>query len=176
MIIIAWSLTDPHRQQPKEPFQKTERRDWAETVLDNPELLLMYAQSSGDVSTFHTPLFISLGSLLLIVPCRPSQQRVTSSRKSCAAWTSMMTTTPLSLAVAEASITSSRSNTNSSGSTESHGLIIVVVAAADRGVGGGEALGLFSLYDRASDQAVTNHDNYEGSYSDSTCCGILSSY
>ncbi|KAJ4424510.1 hypothetical protein N0V82_000834 [Gnomoniopsis sp. IMI 355080] len=36
------------RQQPKEPFQKAERRDWAETVLDNPELLLMYAQSSGD--------------------------------------------------------------------------------------------------------------------------------
>lgn len=43
-----------YRQQPKEPFQKTERRDWAETVLDNPELLLMYAQSSGDVST-HFP-------------------------------------------------------------------------------------------------------------------------
>lgn len=43
-------LTFLYRQQPKEPFQKTERRDWAETVLDNPELLLMYAQSSGDVS------------------------------------------------------------------------------------------------------------------------------
>ncbi|KAL2290101.1 hypothetical protein FJTKL_00605 [Diaporthe vaccinii] len=34
-------------RQPKEPFTKTERRDWAETVLDNPELLMMYAQSSG---------------------------------------------------------------------------------------------------------------------------------
>ncbi|ROW06532.1 hypothetical protein VMCG_04377 [Cytospora schulzeri] len=33
---------------PKEPFSKVERRDWAETVLDNPELLMMYAQSSGD--------------------------------------------------------------------------------------------------------------------------------
>lgn len=39
-----------HQQQPKEPFSKVERRDWAETVLDNPELLMMYAQSSGDVS------------------------------------------------------------------------------------------------------------------------------
>ncbi|KAK7748014.1 hypothetical protein SLS53_001266 [Cytospora paraplurivora] len=37
-----------HQQQPKEPFSKVERRDWAETVLDNPELLMMYAQSSGD--------------------------------------------------------------------------------------------------------------------------------
>lgn len=36
-------------RQPKEPFTKTERRDWAETVLDNPELLMMYAQSSGAV-------------------------------------------------------------------------------------------------------------------------------
>lgn len=43
--LLLW----PNRH-PKEPFQKTERRDWAETVLDNPELLLMYAQSSGDVS------------------------------------------------------------------------------------------------------------------------------
>lgn len=34
-------------RQPKEAFTKTERRDWAETVLDNPELLMMYAQSSG---------------------------------------------------------------------------------------------------------------------------------
>ncbi|KAK2607261.1 hypothetical protein N8I77_005952 [Diaporthe amygdali] len=34
-------------RQPKEPFTKIERRDWAETVLDNPELLMMYAQSSG---------------------------------------------------------------------------------------------------------------------------------
>lgn len=40
-------------RQPKEPFTKTERRDWAETVLDNPELLMMYAQSSGAVSSFH---------------------------------------------------------------------------------------------------------------------------
>lgn len=38
-------------RQPKEPFTKTERRDWAETVLDNPELLMMYAQSSGAVSS-----------------------------------------------------------------------------------------------------------------------------
>lgn len=37
-------------RQPKEPFTKIERRDWAETVLDNPELLMMYAQSSGAVS------------------------------------------------------------------------------------------------------------------------------
>lgn len=42
-----------HRQ-PKEAFTKTERRDWAETVLDNPELLMMYAQSSGAVSSFHS--------------------------------------------------------------------------------------------------------------------------
>ncbi|KAG8164048.1 hypothetical protein KVR01_005966 [Diaporthe batatas] len=37
----------PSSRQPKEAFTKTERRDWAETVLDNPELLMMYAQSSG---------------------------------------------------------------------------------------------------------------------------------
>lgn len=41
-----------YHRQPKEPFTKTERRDWAETVLDNPELLMMYAQSSGAVSAF----------------------------------------------------------------------------------------------------------------------------
>lgn len=34
-------------RQPKEAFTKTETRDWAETVLDNPDLLMMYAQSSG---------------------------------------------------------------------------------------------------------------------------------
>ncbi|PSR90548.1 hypothetical protein BD289DRAFT_452334 [Coniella lustricola] len=38
----------PPAKHPKEPFQRTERRDWAETVLDNPELLMMYAHSSGD--------------------------------------------------------------------------------------------------------------------------------
>lgn len=43
-------LAFPTTRRPKEPFHKTERRDWAETVLDNPELLMMYAQSSGDVS------------------------------------------------------------------------------------------------------------------------------
>lgn len=58
--LIFCPLADTaHRQQTKEPLQKTERRDWAETVLDNPELLLMYAQSSGDVSAI-PPLLISL--------------------------------------------------------------------------------------------------------------------
>ncbi|KAF3765893.1 hypothetical protein M406DRAFT_329751 [Cryphonectria parasitica EP155] len=37
----------PSRQL-KEPFQKTERRDWAETVLDSPELLMLYAHSTGE--------------------------------------------------------------------------------------------------------------------------------
>ncbi|KAJ9141934.1 hypothetical protein NKR23_g7630 [Pleurostoma richardsiae] len=32
----------------KEPFARTERRDFAATVLDSPELLMMFAQSSGD--------------------------------------------------------------------------------------------------------------------------------
>ncbi|KFA66149.1 hypothetical protein S40285_03359 [Stachybotrys chlorohalonatus IBT 40285] len=33
---------------PAESFEDRERRGWAMAVLDNPELLLMYAQSSND--------------------------------------------------------------------------------------------------------------------------------
>ena len=49
--MLTAALPAPSNRQPKEPFTKTERRDWAETVLDNPELLMMYAQSSGAVSS-----------------------------------------------------------------------------------------------------------------------------
>lgn len=34
----------------KEDFGKTERREKAVAFLDSPELLMMYAQSTGDVS------------------------------------------------------------------------------------------------------------------------------
>jgi hypothetical protein len=34
-----------------EPFEVLERRRYAATVLDNPELLMMHAQSRGDVSS-----------------------------------------------------------------------------------------------------------------------------
>lgn len=73
-------------RQPKEPFTKTERRDWAETVLDNPELLMMYAQSSGAVRSvspsrlgvfYLSKIAPSISPVFLIIwplaafPCRP---------------------------------------------------------------------------------------------------------
>ncbi|KAL2185238.1 hypothetical protein L209DRAFT_756285 [Thermothelomyces heterothallicus CBS 203.75] len=49
----------------KEDFARVESRQRAIAFLENPELLMMYAQSTGDVSV--PPTFLSLR----MVPCQP---------------------------------------------------------------------------------------------------------
>lgn len=149
----------PYNRQPKEPFTKTERRDWAETVLDNPELLMMYAQSSGAVSSIYpipllqfTLVYESQTGLCLITetmtanhPSRPYPRRGSGSRRSCAAWTTKRTTTMTTTSRSRTSAapgraSSSRGSTASSPSAcrpPSSNSNSVAGATAARGAGGG---------------------------------------
>lgn len=54
-------LTLPDRPR-TEPFEEREKRGFALSVLDSPEHLMMYAQSTGDVSVFLSSLFFALFS------------------------------------------------------------------------------------------------------------------
>jgi len=55
-LLISFSLSNTHLNNSleKEDFSRTERRKKAEAYLGSPELLMMYAQSTEDVSCFPT--------------------------------------------------------------------------------------------------------------------------
>jgi len=79
-------------------YEAVERRRWAATILDSPEMLAMYAQSRQDVRPIPPPIFYpasmrtasqpcSVSDEMITLSCRPSPPRASTSPSSSAAMT-----------------------------------------------------------------------------------------
>lgn len=63
-------MAKSHRGE-KDDFGKIERREKAVAFLDNPELLMMYAQSTGDVSSRLPPFPLQTATCSTFFPPVP---------------------------------------------------------------------------------------------------------